>query len=224
MIVYTYYEDLGNEAVEGPLLEEWFARWMEAGFKPVVLGKGAAEVFSSYELARIRLSRLPTVNDPRYELACYNRYMALGSRGTTGGLLMDYDVFPVKDNVKEKIEYAIEKHVTNPLQPLFMGNYAKQCVSFFPSRNALQVLLSQFLDYEPKEDDLYEGKPHVSDMTIVNGSDVAYYQLTGDPGEDFCMAHISNPYATKTAQTKLSILNGLYEDKAAQGDSPEPSA
>lgn len=219
MIVYTYYEDVGDEEVVKPLLDEWFSRWTDAGFNPVVLGRGMAEQFPSFELARMTLLDKPTVNDPKYELACYNRYMALSSRVNKPSLLMDYDVFPTSKDAKEKIDYTLHKHDKTPFQPLLLGDYAKNSVIFFPTPEAAHFTVSYLVNYQPTDEDLYDGKPHVSDMTILNKSDAPYYQLTGEPGQGFCMTHISEPYAVRTAQSKLSILNELYNDTATEEDS-----
>jgi hypothetical protein len=153
-VVHTYYEPLPNvdESIQRAELAVWRESWERWGWECKVLGRGDV-VITIEEMER--LQRLPSVNPQGYDLACYLRWFAMRAIG--GGLMVDYDVV--------NIGFRAPAIVAGP-DIICLCNYYVPCAMALTSNGAAQWC-QMMLGYEPTADDTYEGRPHVSDMTIL---------------------------------------------------------
>ena len=170
-IVHTYYEPVPDidQGIQQNEIAVWRDSWERWGWECKVLGR-ADVVITPDELAR--LQRLPSVNPPGYDLACYLRWFAMRALG--GGLMSDYDVVNVGMRPTEMITLASGERKVLVEQNGSMGASPEGyclCAGRVPcamllSGAACILFCDMLVDYEAKQDDLFEGKPHVSDMTI----------------------------------------------------------
>ena len=94
--IYTYYERFAQwqpQENQTQLIGIWLRSWYSEGFFPIILSRKDAEAHPSFVEFRDKVSTLPTVNPPEYELACYIRWLAFAHAG--GGSFVDYDVMPL---------------------------------------------------------------------------------------------------------------------------------
>lgn len=96
-IIFTYYQPIPtwNHA---PLVNHWKMKWQRAGFRPLVLNRSAASRHPQFGDFLTKVRTFPTVNDRRYEEACYIRWLAfevmLDIATDRRGIMADYDVLP----------------------------------------------------------------------------------------------------------------------------------
>lgn len=149
--VCCYYENIGSEKFQRETIRLWAKSWSQSGWSPVVLGiREAASHPVHDEFVRV-VSKYPTINDPRYELACYRRYLAMVTTG--GGLHTDYDV--INNGFKPQDMPPIE----DTLQTL--DSWGTPCAAF-GSKLAWEKAIGTLCGYKPQA-----GK-HTSDMTILD--------------------------------------------------------
>src|ERR1019366_2614631 len=148
-IVHTYYEPVPDidQGIQQNEIAVWRDSWERWGWECKVLGR-ADVVITPDELAR--LQRLPSVNPP------------------------DYDVVNVGMRPTEMITLASGERKVLVEQNGSMGASPEGyclCAGRVPcamllSGAACILFCDMLVDYEAKQDDLFEGKPDVSDMTI----------------------------------------------------------
>jgi hypothetical protein len=91
MKIHTYHADVAGMIDSPKLIELWKTSWERAGWVAVVLTKDDAMNHPQYnELVDHYHANLPTINPKQYELACYERWLAMAWLG--GGWLADSDV------------------------------------------------------------------------------------------------------------------------------------
>lgn len=92
MNVYCYHHDAKHAAAgyESELLSRWRATWSKRGFNPVMLTEVDARRHPRFDEIDSVVSKLPTVNVPFFERACWLRWLAYDL--STPGLFTDYDV------------------------------------------------------------------------------------------------------------------------------------
>lgn len=173
--VHTYYEPVRGIDAECQMKEIaiWEQSWRRLGWKTRVLGRDDVQIAPA-ELERLR--RLPSVNPEGYDLACYLRWFAMRALG--GGFLVDYDVVNLRarPGIHEAILWG-----QSTIRILAGGRVP--CAVFLVDgggRSMCDILLG----YEPSPSDLFEGRPHVSDMTILQASvsnQIAEYPLCKEP-------------------------------------------
>lgn len=164
-IIYTYYDRLAGMAPANGLLDLWKEKWSAQGWKPVVLSeKDAKRTARDYAKFLSAIHRLPTVNHRGYEDACYLRHLAMANRG--GGFLTDYDVLPV--NAPPPI---CSGETTTLLEP------TRVPCAIVSTREGYGALAKMFTEYKLTEEDIYNGSPHVSDMTIIRKTDLPIIPL-----------------------------------------------
>eukprot|EP00549_Striatella_unipunctata_P001312 CAMPEP_0118686640 /NCGR_PEP_ID=MMETSP0800-20121206/7928_1 /TAXON_ID=210618 ORGANISM="Striatella unipunctata, Strain CCMP2910" /NCGR_SAMPLE_ID=MMETSP0800 /ASSEMBLY_ACC=CAM_ASM_000638 /LENGTH=547 /DNA_ID=CAMNT_0006583713 /DNA_START=54 /DNA_END=1698 /DNA_ORIENTATION=+ len=109
--IFTFFDDMdpGNNDqfrskmrnVDHQLLDNWKSAWSSAGFEPQVLTLQDAERHPRYEEFMEIMSGITLIGDGtpegRYNELCFLRWLAMASVG--GGMMSDYDVFPVKDAI-----------------------------------------------------------------------------------------------------------------------------
>ena len=99
MKVYTYYEDACAEGYR-EALEIWTLNWKGARVDALIIGPEAIPAARLAAMAE-RFRSLPTVNDPRYELAGYDRWLAMEAMG--GGVWVETDVLNIRLSTNVKI-------------------------------------------------------------------------------------------------------------------------
>ena len=173
-IVHTYYEPVPDidQGIQQNEIAVWRDSWERWGWECKVLGR-ADVVITPDELAR--LQRLPSVNPPGYDLACYLRWFAMRALG--GGLMSDYDVVNVgmrpgdTGAFFEKASIQVLCHGGVPCVVETVGHGAADWCDYM-------------LGYEPTEADTFEGRAHVSDQTIMqrlNAPGIAGCDLCREP-------------------------------------------
>lgn len=152
MKVYTYYEDAGAEGYR-EALEIWTLNWKEAGWTPCIIGPEAIPAARLAAMAE-RFRSLPTVNDPRYELAGYDRWLAMEAMG--GGVWVETDVLNIRlsTNVKIGCEEAE-----------CWGNGRNQEAVY--SSPAFATRVAEHLLSWNGEPETIGGRPHCSAMTLL---------------------------------------------------------
>lgn len=93
MKIFSYYNDVpGISALDSlKLICAWREHWSAIGFEPFVLSEFHARAHPYFAEFEAAVKKLPSVNGPDYEFACYARWLALAQVG--GGFMADYDVF-----------------------------------------------------------------------------------------------------------------------------------
>ena len=170
-IVHAYYEPVPDidEGIQQKEIAIWRESWERWGWQTKVLGLADVAITPD-EMAR--LQRLPSVNPPGYDLACYLRWFAMRAIGD--GLMVDYDVVNVglrPDDTRAFFEQ-------DSIRVLCRGGVP--CAVELVGRGAADWC-EHMLAYEPTEHDTFEGRAHVSDQTIMQRS-----SLVGMAGCDLC--------------------------------------
>lgn len=154
MNVYSYFERINDDA--WPVIDLWHRTWLDNGWEPKLLREGDYLKWPGAAEFDRDVMKLPTVNNPRYERACYRRWALMAFIG--GGWMTDYDVM----NFGLRPELAPEI-----CHPMMFLDPCSPCVVVGPASEyaAVSILFGQ---YKPDERDLENGRPHVSDMHITN--------------------------------------------------------
>lgn len=194
MDVFTYYEDIGRGT--DPLIPLWHESWRKHGWNPTVLGLAEAELHPDFELFVKGVSRLPTVNDRKYEMSCYIRHLAMWQVG--GGLLTDYDVM----NYGFKPDSMVVIAEAHP-EPNHIGTLDDRGVpcAIYGTQEGYAWFCSQLMTWPASNCSDRNGKPHVSDMVIS--------QRLGLPREGICI-----PYTLKGWE-KAALVH--YSTKRCNG-------
>lgn len=158
--VFTYFA--ATESAEGVgeqhrILEIWRQTWEANGWDTEVLTEYEARDHPRYDEWRDSFMKLPTVNKPGYEMACWLRYVAMLVQG--GGLLTDYDCLNF-GFLPGDANFDFEDN----LIPLFKG---VPC-AIIGGAWAYEHTINRFV----AATELFEvaglpGQPHVSDMHLI---------------------------------------------------------
>lgn len=159
--VFSYYQR-ATKRDDLPLIKMWSENWAARGFEPVVLCEEDAKLHPGYEYFRAIIRRFPTVNPTLYEQACFLRHLAMAKRG---GLLLDYDVFNV-GLTPEGLRALMFGDA-----PVFLEPTRCPC-AVFGNAKAFDYICDLLDTYTVKTSDHYNGKPHVSDQTILRQFDL----------------------------------------------------
>lgn len=154
--VFTYYEEL-NRPDEGRLIDLWCESWSAHGWNPIVLSEKDIPHFQRWKSYLKHVSTLPSVNPPGYDLACYKRWIALVARG--GGLMTDYDVM--------NYGFTPEKAETLKVKDALTFFEERVPSVVFGDRHYFKLACEYIEAYQPLAGDVEAGRPHVSDMTIL---------------------------------------------------------
>lgn len=207
--VVTYFEPLFEATAheEEGLLREWVVNWRDAGWAPVTTGRTLAQAHPRYRELLEAVSALPTVNDRRYEEACWIRWLAFSwwlewyprDKGVSC-LFIDYDV-------------AATQPIEPPSSPCWLAlGHDPGC---FADKPMLDTIIDAIIKRGKEGIIEIDGKPHVSDMTLLNkiGHEIAPniaicspYPSTSTP-----LVHVSNGsvIAHGNGKTKLQIFREL---------------
>jgi hypothetical protein len=153
--VYSYYEDLSRPE-EIKVIDLWRKSWESNGWRTVLLGDKNTSGYPGKESFIDKVSKLPSVNPEGYDLACYKRWMAMAE---IGGLMVDYDV------MNYGFTPAIAAQHMDDSSLMFFEE--KVPCAVLANKNRFKQACDYMEDYKLRVDDLYAGRPHVSDMTIL---------------------------------------------------------
>jgi len=151
-VVYTYYEEVPELVGQIELLELWAQSWQRYGWTPVVLTDVHARRHPLYEQKIREWEELPAANYARYDLACYKRWLALGSVG--GGIIVDYDVC--------NTGFRAHHPVCSTPEDVVMLTHLVPCAVRASAEGCLRIA-SWFVN-DPSVFITAYGKAHVSDM------------------------------------------------------------
>jgi len=157
-VVYAYHELCDGFDNQG-VIDLWKESWSAWGWTPVILGPADAMRYASIEGYLRAVEKLPTMNPPGYDLACYKRWVAMVVRG--GGLLTDYDVM----NYGFTPEMAGADTAAYPNTLVFFEDRVPSAVA--GNEDAFAFAVRVIEKAEPGPQDVYDGRPHLSDMTIL---------------------------------------------------------
>lgn len=222
--IHTYHEKLFGFPDQSALIELWQRLWSEQGWNPIVLGeKDAKKTGRMFGRLLNAVQKLPTCNHRGYENACYLRHLAMAGRDS--GVLLDYDVMPV-----DCPPFSLQNDLTL-LEPTRVP-----CAVWGRSSGYADVV-QRFIDYRLDPPiDIYQGKPHVSDMEIlrktslpVTGHCVEYLcsgsSIRNDPGDGWKKASMIHFSAAslgqrgKDATEKVKVIQEvLAELKASRAE------
>ena len=154
----------GNIDLEGDAADH-LRRRLGAGLVPVrtdnqlgplgreSLGQGPADAarHPRHDELRRAFAAKPTINPPGYDLACYMRWLAMAANG--GGIMADYDVFPINPTVADRERLTIWQ-TNNPCPSLVSG-----------SGHEYDRMIGLMLGCDASE--AHEKGQHTSDMLLV---------------------------------------------------------
>lgn len=155
--VYTYYESVPGRN-EQPLIELWAKSWSRFGWTPKILGLSDFKESAGYRAFDSKVTTFPTVNQPVYEAACFRRWKAM--EGSGGGLCTDYDLIN-NGLMPADLDRLFKSRAITVLED---GVPSAVCGGASGFRKMCDYMKEYVLD--PKKDTV-NGKPHVSDMFIV---------------------------------------------------------
>lgn len=161
--VTTYFDPVDgiDKADQLAQIEIWKASWESRGWNPVVIGWLEAAKHPLYEKFLKKVESFPTINNKKYEVSCFLRWLALDQVG--GGFMTDYDVLPGRLMPRDIVE--LRKNSNFNVLQLNDGGLVPSCV--YSTRKALKPWIKYILDYTPSATDLESGMPHVSDQSVV---------------------------------------------------------
>lgn len=204
MNVYTFYENIdfiNNNSNQEDLINLWRESWIKLGWKPIVLTKKNVMITEEeYNL----ISKIPTVNNIDYEMACYVRWKAMSQVG--GGWMSDYDVinngFTPNDADKYESLSILQGHVPC----LVYGNSEHY-------GNIFDIFCKKGQDYYIE----YNGKKHTSDMIIMmnlikeKSEFIKTYNLVEDFPNESNLVHCSFQHCSDNSMTKLEAMKKILK-------------
>jgi len=155
MRVVSYYEwlDEATSAEDEPLSYLWAASWEEYGWKTEIACPHEAESHPLFPALLQHVETLPTVNDKKYELACYKRWCAWAFYAPA--LFVDYDV----------INFGFTPDQLNHHDgPCFFS--VQGHLPMWADRPSVESMLAAMLHWSGASCH-YGGRPHTSDMMIL---------------------------------------------------------
>ena len=156
MDIYTYYRTLplGDQQAEVELIKKWEKNWQSNGFDTHVLTPSniPPPLYKKYIHSIVKF---PSVNPRMYDFACFERWLAMaGIKSEQPILMSDYDCFVYGWDEKLSSELTV------------WGNYVPCVVSGIPSEFH-RIFNDVFSKHTVTNNDSVNGKPHISDMTLL---------------------------------------------------------
>jgi hypothetical protein len=167
--ISTYYDVVAgvDQSEQKRCIDIWREAWSAAGWNTVVNTLYDAQKHPLYRQMVAKAKRLPSCCAANYDLSCYLRWLAFDYQG--GGVTCDYDLIP-------------RRHFSPDLLPAPDGftvlqyrarGLALEHENLVPSfvmsdRAGLKVWIDYLINAEEKSDGDIGGRPHTSDMYILN--------------------------------------------------------
>lgn len=149
--IYCYYEHLGKDD-DTKLVKMWRRAWEDQGWTAIVLSKADAQRHPKFDAVSANSKRFPTVNGKEFELACFIRWCAFS---LISGAVTDYDVFP-------RVPFPPAEF---PIP--FCGDPCNGPGFLVGNQYDFNAVVDVIAGYTPTSHDQHEGKPHVSDLLIL---------------------------------------------------------
>lgn len=174
MKVFCYFSpnpDLPIE-FETKLILLWRESWEKYGYTPVVLNEWHARqhpMFADYDAA---ISKLPSVNPPGYDRACYLRWLAVAH-------VLSLDDLPTFKDLGILTDYDVMSYGWHPsVYPSGLTTWEGKGIDgerpghTIPSvvtgtKEDFETACLWFASYEPTDLDVIGGKKHTSDMYVL---------------------------------------------------------
>lgn len=155
--VFTFYEpsDYTNEAECAALLDVWREGWKSRGWNPVVLSMRDAAKSGRFQGVGEAITHHPRIGPASAQVNRFMRWVALARMG--GGLMVDYDLIPGGFTPHD---------LPNESLIIFDGRTGALC-GLRLDRDASHKLLDAIENYRATETDVVDGRPCVTDATIV---------------------------------------------------------
>lgn len=204
MKVYTFYENIdfiNKNSNQEELINLWKESWINNGWDPIVLT--IDDVLMTDEEHNL-ISKIPTVNNIDYEIACYIRWRAMYRVG--GGWMSDYDVvnngFTPNDAKKYESMSILQGHVP--------------CLVYGSSNNYNDI----FNIFCKRGKDYYieiNGNKHTSDMIIImnlireKNEFIKTYNIVDDFPKGSNLVHCSFKHCSDNSMTKSEAMKKIMK-------------
>jgi hypothetical protein len=200
--IYCYYVEMGKQG-ELDLVKLWEEMWQKQGWKTIVLGRNEVIKDPRWPQMVRKASEMPCVNGLTFEEINFERWLAFAS---ISGAVSDYDVLPIK-----------------PFPPrdfggFFCGNPEGGPGFIVGSQANFSRIAEDILNYVPCAEDAYEGRPHVSDMLILQHSKARYdkVEINHAPHwhpawRDYPLCHFTNARLTLGNGTKEVAIKSILK-------------
>lgn len=230
MKLIAFYEPLegSDEKNERKLIRLWKRVWRGYGFDPVLIKAGVIVDESEMEnldVADKKFKTFPTVNGGKFDFWCFMRWFWLSYyinryMNDETVIFTDYDVFPETLSVERLRLFPdfIEAAVVDAAK---RGKILSGDLSGGPGWIAgrhidFEEILEWMLEYEPKPEDQVNGKPHVSDMMVLQANrhrfearDWVKCYAPEDDRMDSRLIHFGNAYMKKEKPKWIEIMEAL---------------
>lgn len=166
--VYSFFEFLSPADLktgrQDRMLRSWFRNWYANGWDPVILRLEDAVPYPDYQRLYDRFHAFPTVNKKAYEMACFLRWLAFGAHGA--GVFVDYDIMNMRP---DQLPPAMGRCGAHPREPGQLSSFRNHWpMVMFADALGVRKLIHTLANYTvDPELDRVNGKPHLSDMSIV---------------------------------------------------------
>ncbi len=164
MNVYAFYETIDepwvNQEDQKKLIELWKISWSKYGWNPIILGLNDAKKHYLYDVYYKKIESLPTINDKKYEMLCFLRWLSFAEYGgwISAVSVMNYGFSPLE--FSKEIVVANEYPFLTPTTAIHIP------------KEKLSLILDTIMRYDLRKEHVINingiYKPHVSDMIILN--------------------------------------------------------
>lgn len=160
MKLYTYYSHVPdhNHADELKMLLLWCDHHRRLGFEPICLQQYHCWRHPHYQKFTAAVGKLPSINPVGYDLACYERWMAVASQGGDHCIMLDYDTFLTPTVSDDLNLLAADVNTALPFVTVYQNT--TPCIVSGTSK-AFDLACVWFAKFDPA------GREHVSDMIIL---------------------------------------------------------
>lgn len=189
--IFTYHEFIPTWS-HGQLVQHWKRNWQRHGFRSIVIGRDAAKRHPMFGAFMEKIRQLPTINDRRYEEACYIRWLAFDVMlAVTDGraIMADYDVMNLNFNARHFGRDPVICHERTRVPCMVEANHegARMIIDLIMSRQTTENHYSDM--YAFKESDwpitgycLELGEPRWQEALAVHAASGAIQRTS--PGAD----------------------------------------
>lgn len=161
MKIHTYHERLRGFD-RGEILPIWEASWRRHGWEPVIHYRWEADAHPDAAHYKAVITRLPTVNPPAYEQACWRRWLVAAR---VGGYWCDDDLVNcgfTPDDARSDVRPSV-----NSTLFAWHDKDHPNCGLLLGTRRDYQRFVHQVL-YGHLDIGTHNGQPHTSDMFLWN--------------------------------------------------------
>ncbi len=203
MTAVTYYDPVlpGQE----PILEGWERSWSRHGWATEVLTPTEARLHPAFQAYQKAIRSYPTVNEPRYEEACWMRWLAYSVFAVSAGpvLATDYDVI---NRALREGDIPADRLLALHQVPV------AACVG---TRRGFDWFIMQALERAEQGIIRVGGRMHVSDMTLAMALAPAWeFELACEewwPDSQMPLVHVSAAAVDRHGTDKPTVIASLLE-------------